>query len=195
MKVRGFFMFTFKCIGIIFDFVFLPILLFFMKYLFSFLFLLISYLSLSQIQHCGYDFTSYVVVDAHENGIAENPKDLKITLIAENGTPVINVNNMYSWNKGNEPMVFTQNYLVNKVGEKERYFFPYAKDNYFISVTNTFPAENFSIKVEDTKGVYKTVTIPLQSFNLYILCATENQKAKMFGKRTNSPVEVILEKR
>ena len=92
-------------------------------------------------------------------------------------------------------MVFTQNYLVSKEGEKERYFFPYAKDNYFISVTNTFPAEDFSIKIEDLKGMYKTQTLPLQSFNLYILCSTENQKAKMFGKRTNSPVEVVLERR
>ncbi|NHN27928.1 hypothetical protein FIA58_019800 [Flavobacterium jejuense] len=165
-----------------------------MKHIFSCFFFLCSFFTYSQIQHCGYDFTSYIVVNAHENGVVANPEDLKITVVSENGTAVINVNNMYSWNKGNEPMVFTQNYLVSKAGEKERYFFPYAKDNYFISVTNTFPAENFSIKVEDINGIYKTATIPLQSFNLYILCSTENQKAKMFGKRTNSPVEVILEK-
>ena len=84
--------------------------------------------------------------------------------------------------------------LVSKEGEKERYFFPYAKDTYFISVTNTFPADEFSIKIEDQKGLYKTQIIPLQSFNLYVLCSSENEKAKMFGKRTNNPVEVILEK-
>ncbi|VXA97406.1 conserved hypothetical protein [Flavobacterium sp. 9AF] len=166
-----------------------------MKYLFSILFLLYSIFVFSQIQHCGYDFTSYIVVNAHENGVLENAKDLKITIVNENGKEVININNMYSWNKGNEPLIFTKNYLVNKEGEKERYFFPYAKDNYFISVANTFPAENFSIKIEDSKGIYKTQTISLQSFNLYILCSSENEKAKMFGKRTNNPVEVILEKK
>ncbi|WP_130734190.1 hypothetical protein [Flavobacterium sp. J27] len=165
-----------------------------MKNTFSFLFFLFSFFAFSQIQHCGYDFTSYIVVNAHENGVTENPKSLKITIVAENGKEVININNMYSWNKGNEPLVFTQNYLVSKKGEKERYFFPYAKDNYFISVTNTFPAETFSIKIEDIQGVYKTQNIPLQSFNMYVLCSSENEKAKMFGKRTNNPVEVILEK-
>lgn len=166
-----------------------------MKNLYSFFFFLISLSAFSQIQHCGYDFTSYIVVNAHENGVAENSKELQISIVTENGSPVLNVNNMYSWNKGNEPMVFTQNYLVSKEGEKERYFFPYAKDNYFISVANTFPAENFSIKIEDLKGIYKTQIIPLQSFNLYVLCSTENEKAKMFGKRTNSPVEVVLERK
>lgn len=165
-----------------------------MKNLCSILFFLFSLLSFSQIQHCGYDFTSYIVVNAHENGSIENPKDLKISVVSENGVGVININNMYSWNKGNEPMVFNQNYLVSREGEKERYFFPYAKDNYFISVANTFPAEQFSIKIEDTKGIYKTQTIPLQNYNLYILCSSEDQKAKMFGKRTNNPVEVVLEK-
>lgn len=166
-----------------------------MKNLFSFSFLLFSFLTFSQIQHCGYDFTSYIVVNAHENGKAENPKELKISVVNEKGVEVLNINNMFSWNNSNKPLVFQQNYLVSKEGEKERYFFPYAKDNYFISVANTFPAEQFSIKIEDTKGIYKTQTIPLQSFNLYVLCSSENEKAKMFGKRTNNPVEVVLEKK
>lgn len=165
-----------------------------MKSYFSFLFFFFSFFAICQIQHCGYDFTSYIVVNAHENGVIDNPKDLKITIVTGNGKEVINVNNIYSWNKGNEPLVFSQNYLVSKEGEKERYFFPYAKDTYFISVTNTFPADEFSIKIEDQKGLYKTQIIPLQSFNLYVLCSSENEKAKMFGKRTNNPVEVILEK-
>ena len=166
-----------------------------MKNLYTIFFFLFSFLTFSQIQHCGYDFTSYVVVNAHENGKSENEKNLKITVVYSNETDVINLNNMYSWNNNNQPLMFQQNYLISKEGEKERYFFPYAKDNYFISVTNTFPAESFSVKIEDTQGRYKTQIVPLQSFNLYILCSTENQKAKMFGKRTNSPVEVVLERK
>lgn len=165
-----------------------------MKNFLSILFLLFSIFSFSQIQHCGYDFTSYIVVDVHENGKTENIKNLKISIVNEKGTEVLNLNNAYSWNKANEPLVFTQNYLVSKEGDRQRYFFPYAEDNYFLSVSNTFPAEDFSIKIEDESGVYTTQIIPLQSYNMYILCSSENQKAKTFGRRTNSPVEVVLEK-
>lgn len=165
-----------------------------MKKLFSIVFFLYSIITIGQIQHCGYDFTSYIVVDVHENGKTENIKDLTISIVNENGESILNVGNVYSWKNANEPMVFSQNYLISKENEKERYFFPYAKDQYFLSVSNTFPAENFSIKIEDKNRVYKTQVIPLQSFNLYVLCSSENEKAKMFGKRTNNPVEVILEK-
>ena len=69
-----------------------------MKSYFSFLFFFFSFFAICQIQHCGYDFTSYIVVNAHENGVIDNPKDLKITIVTENGKEVINVNNIYSWN-------------------------------------------------------------------------------------------------
>lgn len=166
-----------------------------MKQLFSFFLFLYTLNSIGQIQHCGYDFTSYIVVDAHENGKKENVKNLKISIVNEKGIDILNIGNAYSWNKANEPLIFTQNYLIDNTKDKERYFFPYAKDQYFLSVSNTFPAEDFYIKIEDINGVYKTQIIPLQSFNLYILCSSENEKAKMFGRRTNSPVEVILEKK
>lgn len=166
-----------------------------MKNIYSILFFLFTFLSFSQIQHCGYDFTAYIVVNAHENG-KENTKGLEITIVDENGVEIINENNRYRWNQGNEPMVFSENYLVSKVGEKERYFFPYATESYFLAVTNTFPAEDFSIKIEDTNGTYKTQIIPLESFNLYVLCATENEKqSRQFGPRKNRPIEVVLEKK
>ncbi|MCO6175962.1 hypothetical protein NHF50_12995 [Flavobacterium sp. NRK F10] len=167
-----------------------------MKCIFSLLIFFFSWNSFSQIQHCGYDFTSYLVVDVYENGKTENVKELKISIVDENGNEVVNVNNLYSWNKANLPMVFTQNYLVSNEGEKERYFFPYAKDQYFISVTNTFPAEQFSIKIEDPNGIYKSQMLPLQSYNLYILCSAENERqARSFGPRSNRPIEVVLEKK
>ncbi|SHJ78131.1 hypothetical protein [Flavobacterium haoranii] len=166
-----------------------------MKNLFSFLFPLFSIFSIGQIPHCGYDFTSYIVVDVHENGKTENIKNLKISIVDENNVEVLNINNKYSWNNANKPLLFTQNYLISKESEKERYFFPYAQDQYFLSVNNTFPIENFSVKIEDVNGLYKTQILPLQSFNLYILCSSENEKAKMFGRRTNSPVEVVLERK
>lgn len=167
-----------------------------MKHLFSILFFLFSFFTFGQIQHCGFDFTSYLVVDVHENGKSENLDNIKITLIDKGGNEVININNSLSWKDANKPMIFSKNYLISKEGEKERWFFPYAKDNYLLSVTSTFPAEQYSIKVEDLNKKFRTQIIELNSFNLYVLCSSENEKqARKFGPRTNSPIEVVMEEK
>lgn len=165
-----------------------------MKKLFSVFLILYSFFSYSQTQHCGYDFTSYLVVNVHENGKTQNLDNIKITIVDSEDKEVINVNNSLSWKDGNKPLVFSKNYKISKEGEKERWFFPYAKDNYLLSVTNTFPAEEYKIKVEDLSGKFKTQLVDLNSFNLYMLCSSENEKqARKFGPRTNSPIEVIME--
>jgi hypothetical protein len=159
--------------------------------------------------HCGYDFTSYFVLDVHESGKSENIKGLKITIIDSLGNDVVNINNAYSWKNANKPLQFYLNYKIDdnnqKVAEgkatgKERWFFPFAKDNYLISVANTFPAEKFSVKVQDVDGQenggsYKTVILPLYSYNMYILCSSETQQAAMkFGRKMNRPIDIVLEK-
>ena len=168
-----------------------------------------TYAQLGGQMHCGYDFTSYVVLDVHETGKTENIKNLRITIIDSLGREVINVNNAYSFKNSNKPLEFSMNYLIgddNKRLEpgqhaaKERYFFPFAKDNYLLSVANTFPADSFSIKVEDTDGTenggkYKTVTLPLYAYNMYILCSNQSQDAAMkFGRKMNRPIDVVMEK-
>ena len=151
--------------------------------------------SYAQIQHCGYDFTSYLVVNAHEENAIENPKNLTITIVNKDNKTVLNINNQLSWKNSNKPLVFKQNYTINKEGEKERWFFPYAKDQYLLRITNTFAAEQYKIKIEDKEGIYKTQYIDLYPFNMYILCSSENEKmSRQFGPRTNRPIEVILEK-
>jgi len=161
-------------------------------------------------QHCGYDFTSYLVLDVHENGKKETIKDLKITIVDSAGNDVINLNNTYSWTNANKALVFSLNYKIDDSGKKitaetdknakSRWFFPFAKENYLLSVANTFPAENFSIKVEDTDGkanggLFKTQIVPLNSYNMYVLCSAQNERQAMqFGPRTNRPVEIILDK-
>lgn len=163
----------------------------------------------AQQMHCGYDFTSYVVLDVHEAGKKENIKNLKITVVDSLGNDVINVNNIYSYRNANQPLSFSFNYLIgddNKrlpegvVPAKERWFFPYAKDNYLLSVANTFPADNFAVKIEDIDGPenggkFKTLIQPLYSFNMYILCSNESEQAAVkFGRKMNKPVDVVLEK-
>ena len=51
------------------------------------------------------------------------------------------------------------NYKIDNAGAKvandtpdSRWFFPFAKDQYLLSVTNTFKAENYFLKVQDVDG-------------------------------------------
>ncbi len=158
--------------------------------------------------HCGYDFTSYLVVNVHEKGKKENIKNLRITIVDSVGNEVINKNNRWSWVNNNKPLLFTPNYKLNKAGEKvhnddpdAKWFFPFAKDNYLLSVVNTFLADSFSVKIEDIDGEenggwFETQIIQLYPFNMYILCSSENERqAQQFGPRTNRPIDVILEKK
>ena len=56
-----------------------------MKTKISFFFLLFTLFSFGQVPHCGFDFKSYLVVKAHEEGKSDNIPDLKITLVNEKG--------------------------------------------------------------------------------------------------------------
>ena len=158
--------------------------------------------------HCGYDFTSYIVLDVHESGKKEDIKNLKITVVDSLGRDLINVGNLYSYKNANQPMAFSLNYLIgddNKkleegaVAKKERYFFPFAKDNYLLSVSNTFDADKFSVKIQDVDGKenggkFKTLILPLYKYNMYVLCSNESQQAALkFGRKMNKPVDVVLE--
>lgn len=181
-----------------------------MRYLFLFIFFTsLSVKAQQNVMHCGYDFTSYVVLDVHEAGKKENIKNLKVTIVDSLGRDVININNVYSWKNTNEPLKFSFNYQIGNdnrrlaegvTSTKERWFFPFAKDNYLLSVSNTFPADNLQFKIEDTDGKanggkFKTIILPLYSYNMYVLCSNESQQAAIkFGRKMNKPVDVVLEK-
>lgn len=174
-------------------------------------FLFLSVSAKSQVinaQHCGYDFTSYLVINVHEKGKIETIKGLRITIADSLGREVINVNNLLSWTNRNEPLVFKLNHKIdnnnNKVSSDtsdSKWFFPFAKENYLLSVATTFKAENYFIKIQDIDGEenggqFETQLIQLYPFNMYILCSSENERqAQQFGPRTNRPVEVILDKK
>jgi hypothetical protein len=182
-----------------------------MRYLYL-LFILFSLSATAQIggqMHCGYDFTSYIVLDVHEQGKKENIKNLRITVVDSTGRDIINVGNVYSFRNANKPLLFTSNYKIDDNNQplaegataaKERWFFPFAKDNYLLSVSNTFQADNFSIKIEDVDGdanggTFKTLIMPLYSYNMYILCSNESEAAGVkFGRKMNKPVDIVLEK-
>jgi len=181
-----------------------------MRILFLFIFLL-NFSAKAQVinaQHCGYDFTSYLVINVHEKGKTETVKGLRITIADSLGREVINVNNLLSWTNRNEPLVFKLNHKIDNNGNKvstetpdSKWFFPFAKENYLLSVATTFKAENYFIKIQDIDGEenggsFETQLIQLYPFNMYILCSSENERqAQQFGPRTNRPVEVILDRK
>ncbi len=157
--------------------------------------------------HCGYDFTSYIVVFPHEDGKEQIIDGLRITISTKGGKDVINVNNSLSWSNANKPMVFTRNYKIddknNKVSIDDmnaKWFYYFAQNHYLLSVSNTFPADNFFLKIEDIDGEengghFQTQIIPLASYNMYILCSSEERtKVVQFGRKMNKPIDVVMEK-
>lgn len=161
--------------------------------------LFVSFQSWSQV-HCGFDFTSYIVLHVHENGRAENIEGLKIILVDANGNDAINVNNNLSWSNSGKILSFSENYRVgadNKriddASKAVKWHFPYSKDSYLLSVTNEFPADDYQVKIEDPNQKYKTTIVQLFSYNMYVLC-TSQQQSMQFGKRTNKPIDIVLER-
>lgn len=159
---------------------------------------------LNQAQHCGYDFTSYLVLNVHQEGIKQNIKGLKLSLVDLDGNELINTNNKFSWKDDNKPLLFSFNYKIEEesveLNKKERWFFPYAKDNYFLSIVNTFPADQVKVKIEDIDGLenggkFETQMVDLGFFDLFVLCSNQAQEyVVQFGRKANKPLEVVLKK-
>jgi hypothetical protein len=151
-----------------------------------------------------------LVLNVHEEGAKENVKGLKLSLVDLEGKSVVNTNNQFSWKDNNQELVFSFNYLINEnnqridslyEGVKERWFFPYAKDNYFLSIVNTFPADQVKVKIEDIDGnenggFYETQVVEIGYFDLFVLCTNQARDyAVQFGRKANKPLEVIIKKK
>ncbi len=154
------------------------------------IFLLLLTFSAAAQQHCGYDFTSYVVLQVREEGKREFLKGLTVTLLDTDSNPAVNIDNRYSWTSKDQVLTFFENYRIG-----ERWFFPHAAESYVLQVTNEFPADEMRVRIEDPSGVYAPVEFPLYAWNMYVLCTTQAQQAMSFGRRTNKPVEAWLKKK
>ncbi len=157
--------------------------------------------------HCGYDFTSYLVVHPHESGNEKTISGLKISVCNSEGVDVININNALSWKNANKPLIFFRNYRIDADNKKlpegttsGKWFYYFAQDHYLLSISNTFKADDFFVKIEDVDGeenggTYKTQIIPLAAYNMYVLCsAEERDKVVQFGRKMNKPIQVVMEK-
>lgn len=168
------------------------------KYLLSLLLLpLFSQAQINTGLHCGYDFTTYLVVEAKSEDTKEMISGLKLSIVNQELNEVINTANMYSYVKGSMPLTFSENYKI----DDRRWYFPYAEQSYLLSLANTFTAENFKLKIEDIDGkdnggYFETLYLDLYNYNLYVLCSSENAKATQFGRKIkNEPIQVYLKKK
>ncbi|MBS7321176.1 MAG: hypothetical protein KIG55_06245 [Myroides sp.] len=156
--------------------------------------------------HCGYDFTSYIVVKPHEDGKTQTINGLKMSICDENGNEVINRDFKLSWKNNNQPLHFVRNYKIDANNKRlegfdqGKWFYYFADDHYLVTVSNTFNAEAYYLKIEDTDGEangghFKTFMMQLAPYNMYILCdSEERQQAMQFGRRMNKPIEVVLDR-
>jgi len=157
--------------------------------------------------HCGYDFTSYLVVYPHESGNEKTIEGLRISVCDSEGKEVINTNNALSWKDADKPLIFGRNYRIGNDNKRlpkgdasGKWFYYFAQDHYLLLVANTFAADDFFIKIEDVDGEengghFKTQVIPLYAYNMYVLCtAEERDKIVQFGRKMNKPIPVVMEK-
>src|SRR5690606_8341153 len=117
-----------------------------------------------------------------------------------------NENFSLSWKYNNQPLYFVRNYKIDANNkrldnlEEGKWFYYFAQNHYLVTVANTFAADNYFIKIEDIDGEangghYKTQIIPLASYNMYILCESEERQQVMkFGRKMNRPIDVVMEK-
>jgi hypothetical protein len=165
-----------------------------------FLFLLAIGFSAMAQQHCGFDFTSYVVVRVQDDSGKPVP-GLKLMLIDRDQNPIINTNNRYSWTNKDQALVFIENYKINTVASESssgyfKWYFPYATESYLLSVTNDMPAEDIQVYITDPAGKYEPAAVQLSPSDLYVLCVSQIEKSAMtFGKPRNKPIMVTLRQR
>jgi hypothetical protein len=179
-----------------------------------FFILLTTQLATSQInpstQHCGYDFVSYLVVNPRTETSKETIKGLKISLVDTNGNPIINTDNKFSWKDNNKELIFTLNYLIDEQNKRidtkvegvaERWYFPYSKETYFLSVVNGINTDEIKIKIEDVDdtangGQFQTQIVDISPFDLFVLCTNQIRDYSMkFGRKGNKPIDVFLVKK
>lgn len=172
----------------------------------SFLILTTANAQIGDAIHCGYDFTSYIVIKPHEDGKSKTIDGLKMSICDEDGNEVINKDFKLSWRNNNMPLFFVRNYKIDANNKRiprdseGKWFYYFADDHYLVTVANTFPADQFYLKIEDIDGDangghFKPILMQLAPYNMYILCdSEERQKAMQFGRRMNRPMEVVLEK-
>ena len=173
--------------------------------------LLLAFLPTGLIaQHCGYDFSSIIVVRPHAAEDSAVIHGLRITLLDSNNVPVVHRGAPWSLFHRNERAPFCG--YVRYKGPINPYF-PFAEDNYVLVVPNSFRTEKMKVLVQDERDAgplkkrrrasasepgwpvrYQQVVVPLTAFDSYALCGDYDEEVypPMDGRPNFAPVDITL---
>ena len=100
-------------------------------------------------QHCGYDFTSIIVVRPHAYGDTAVIDGLRITLLEKDNLPATSTGEPYQ--------LFTRNTVRSGLihprtfRKQDGRVFPFAQDNYILVVPNHWNMDNYNLLVQDER--------------------------------------------
>lgn len=155
-------------------------------------------------QHCGYDFSSIIVVRPHAAEDSAVIHGLRITLLDSNNVPVVHHGAPWSLFHRNERPPFCG--YVRYKGPFNPYF-PFAGGNYVLVVPSNFRTEKMKVLVQDERDAgplnkrrdqwplrYKQVVVPLNALDSYQLCGVYDEEVypPMDGRPNFAPVDITL---
>jgi hypothetical protein len=139
----------------------------------TFLFLIFNQVN---AQHCGFDFSSIIVLNIHTKEKPDVIPNLKIELIGE----------------------VPNNFGLKTLKFEQGLEFAFIKDSYGLVIPSAMSLENFKIKITDidgfkNEGFFKEIIISTFNLDKYPLCGNYNRKefVSIYGCRLYKPIEVI----
>lgn len=166
-------------------------------------------LSIAHAQHCGYDFSSIIVVRPHGEGDSAVIDGLRITLLDSNNIPVLVQGQPYHLFKPNDdPDACGQRLFGFARGQCR--CFPFAKDNYVLVIREGMKTETMRILVQDDdrsgyvnrrqkrwQEGYAQQVIPLTAFDSYPLCGRYDDTVypALKDRPQYQPVDITVKRR
>ena len=147
----------------------------------KFFFLILLFTSLNfRAQHCPFDHSSLFIVSVKDSLTNTVINNLKITLVDNNKLAIFNkvigpkleINNYYN---NDSIYVFHHNLKENFPKLTSKYYekgLPVARGKYFLVLIGYLNEEKKFLKIEDSKGVYKTNYILIGNKNKLPLCTS-----------------------
>lgn len=158
-------------------------------------------------QHCGYDFSSIIVVRPHLAGDTNVIEGLRITLLDSTNLPMAHQGHawdLFRPNSDYEACAHWQGGFARGC----QVCFPFAKDNYVLVIPTGYDTSRMNVLVQDERPRspidirrriwpkrYGQRIVPLTAFDSYRLCGVYDREAypPMEGRANFAPVDISLQ--
>jgi hypothetical protein len=159
-----------------------------------------------QAQHCGYDFSSIIVVRPHAEGDTALIQGLHITLLDSTNLPVMHQGhawNLFLPNSDYEACAHWQGGFMPGL----QVCFPFAKNNYVLVIPTGYDTSKMKVLVQDDRPRshidirrriwpkrYLHQVVPLTEFDTYRLCGKYDREEypPVEGRPNFAPVDITL---